>query len=768
MKHLNFWGRNQIQLDKRANPQILNIVIARPLLCGLLMLVFACFALESPVSADEVRSQAWQEAFALIDKGDRKRAVSKLEGLLQTDLSESDKLKIHHALGYNYEKLRNRPQAVRHYARVISFSYPLADSAIYRLAQLYEGMNNKARAIKWYTQLIKDYPSSFYLLDAKWALGQLHTEEKAYKTAKTYLIDLVEQPGYAREAAFTLARCEEELGNVSAAFDTYRKLIQEKQSLSVARDSLGRLKQLVRTHKSLKLTPTDRLNCGMVFFSNRQWKAAVSEFALIPKSVDLELRAQALYLTGRSNQGRKWPNTSIKNFDAVIALGGKNSYIPRATYQIAQSHRQKGHLKTAVSRLENFIKTYPTDELVDNALYDIAKIREAQDKTELALDAYSRLIKAAPKSPYADVAAWRTGWQRFDERRYEESYNAFKGLKEHFPGNRYAMGAHFWMAKIRERQNRPELARKIYEEVAKARYWYYSARAKSILGITGSELEPKAIQDAELPVRQQCPPQVPVLMELRLYEDAVSQLDRHINTVPLSEQNCFYDLITCYEGLAMYDKARKVTEQSLASPAFANAPRVDLEKLQRKLYPRYYANAVDKFAKLYNVDTFLIAAMILEESRYNADAVSWAGAIGLMQIMPATGRELAQQLKIRRFRTSMLKQPNINIQMGTKYIADLNSWFDNNPMLVIGAYNGGPGRMKRWVSARSIKDIDLFVEKITIRETRLHIKKVIDSYDNYVQLYGKSDEPPAVNSATDTGQKRLQGFSTPIGSTPNY
>ncbi len=758
MKHLNFLDRDPIHLGKKADPHISNIVIRCLFLWGLLILVCVCFALETPVSADEVHSEAWQEAFALIDKGDRRRAVSKLEGLLQTDLPEAEKLKIHHTLGYNYEKQRNRPQAVRHYARVISFSYPLADCAIYRLAQLYEDMNNKERAIKWYTQLVKEYPSSFYLLDAKWALAQLHTEKKAYETAKSYLTDLADQPRYAREASFTFARCEEALGNVSAAFDVYRELIKEKQSLSVARDSLGRLKQLVRTHRSLKLNATDRLNCGMVFYSNRQWKSAVNELALIPKTVDLELRAQALYLTGRSNQGRKWPNTSIKNFDAVIALGGKNSYIPRATYQIAQSYRQKGHLKTAVSRLENFVKTYPTDELVDNALYDIAKIREAQEKSELALDAYSRLIKVAPKSPYADVAAWRTGWQRFDERRYEESYNAFKGLKEHFPGNRYAMGAHFWMAKIRERQNKPALARKIYQEVAEARYWYYSARAKAILGISGSELEPKAIQDAELPVRQQCPPQARMLMELRLYEDAVTQLDRHINTTALSEQNCFYDLITCYERLAMYDKAREVTEQSLENPAFANATRADLEKLQGKLYPRYYANAVDKYAKLYNVDTFLVAAMILEESRYNATAVSWAGAIGLMQIMPATGRELAQQLKIRRFRTSMLKQPDINIRMGTKYIADLNSWFDNDPMLVIGAYNGGPGRMKRWVSTKGIKDIDLFVEKITIRETRLHIKKVIDSYDNYVQLYGKSDEPPAVNSATEIGQKRLQGF----------
>ena len=765
MKHPKFFSRNRMRSSESTDPSIIlgSIMIYKfswghKFFWGLLLLAYSCFAVGTLASAEEARSDTWQEAFALIDKGERRRAVSKLEGLLQSDLPESEKLKIHHALGYNYEKLRNRPKAVGHYARVASLSYALADSAVYRLAQLYESMNNKARAIKWYTRLVKDYPTSFYSAGAKWALGQLHLDEKEYETAKSYLVDIVKHPQYTREAIFAFARCEEELGNVSAAFDTYRELIKEKQSYSVSGESLGRLKQLVRRHKSLKLTSTDRLNCGMVFLSKGQWRSAVNELALIPKTADLEMRARALYLTGRSNRGRKWPNTAIKNFNAVIALGGKNSYISRATYQIAQCYRQKGHLKTAVTRLENFVKTYPKSELVDDALYDIAQIREKREQSELALDAYSRLIEVAPKSPYADVAAWRTGWERFDQHRYEESYNAFKGLKEHFPGNRYAMGAHFWMAKIRERQNKPALARKLYKEVAEARYWYYSARAKAILGVDGSELEPKAVQDTELPERQACPPQVSMLMELRLYEDAIPQLDHHINTVSLAERKCFHDLIACYEGLAMYDKARKVTEKSLESSAFANATRADLEKLHHKLYPRYYADTVEKYAKMYNVDTFLIAAMILEESRYNAEAVSWAGAIGLMQIMPATGRELAQKLKIRRFRTSMLKQPDINIRMGTKYIGELNSWFDGNAMLVIGAYNGGPGRMERWVSTKNIKDIDLFVEKITIRETRLHIKKVIDSYHNYVEIYGKTDEPPAVNSATEIGQKRLEGF----------
>ena len=733
-------------------------IIIQKIFLSLLVLAYGSFSIGMSVSADEGRSAAWQEAFALVDKGDRKKAVSKLETLLQTDLSESEKLEIHHVLGYNYEKLRNRPKAVGHYARVASLSYPLADYAIYRLARLYENMNNRERAIKWYTELVQDYPSSFYHSEAKWALTELYLIKKQYEAARSHAVELVTNSRYARDASFVLARCNEALGDISAAFTTYRELITEKHTDSIANEALGRLKRLARSNQTLKLTATDRLNCGLVFYSHKQWKSAVADLELIPKTVDLNLRAHALYLIGRSYQGRKWYNTAIKKLNAVVALGDKNEYLTRATYQIAQCYCRKGHIRTAISELEKFVKAYAWSELVDDALYDIAQLREKQGKSELALDAYARLIQVAPKSPYADLASWRTGWHRFDERRYEESYNAFKGLKENFPGNRYAMGAHFWMAKIRERQNKPALAQKLYKEVAEARYWYYSARAKAILGVSTSELEPKAVQDSELPARQACPQQVSMLMKLRLYEDAVAQLNEHINTTPLSEQECFYKLIACYEGLAMYDKARKVTETSLESTAFANATREDLDKLHRKLYPRYYANTVEKYAKLYDVDPFLIASMILEESRYNSEAVSWAGAIGLMQIMPATGKELAQQLKIRRFRTSMLKQPDVNIQMGTKYIGYLNSLFNDDAMLVTGAYNGGPGRMKRWVRSKNIADIDEFVEKITIRETRLHIKKVIDSYDNYVEIYKDVSEPPAVNSAMELGQKRLEGF----------
>lgn len=727
-------------------------------LIGLFALVLCCFIYGSVISADAEHNPALQDALQWIDKGNRKLAVSKLESLLKTGLSESEKLQIHHALGYNYEKLRNRPQAVRHYVRVITRNYPLADSAAYRLAKLYEGMNNDVKAIKWYTRLAQDYPTSAYLAEAQWTLAQLHLKYKQYKEAKTFLVEIIDKQRYVREATYALGRCEEGLGNFSKAFQIHQKLIAQKHSDTVAEDAMGKLKMLARDHKSLVLTVNDRLNCGLVYYYHGSWKSAITELERLTARSDMKLKGRALYYIGQSYQGRKWYNTAIKKYSSVIALGAKSDYLTRAHYQIARCYRKKGSLTTAVNRLESFVKTYPWSKLVDEALYDIASIHEKQEKSELALKAYAKLIEVAPGGEYADWAGWRIGWQRFNEKRYEESYKAFEGLKENFPGNRYAMGAHFWMAKIRERQKKPQLAQEIYAEVAKARYWYYSARAKAILRITTSELEPKAVQDAKLPPLEACPDHLPILMKLRLYEDAVYQLSRYIDKTPNAAKECFYALITSYENLSMYDKAREVADKALLSPSFENQASTDLTKLRQRLYPLHYEQLVKKYAKQYKVDTSLIFAMILEESRYRKDAISWAGAIGLMQIMPATGRQLARELKIRRFRTSMLKDPEINIRMGTKYIGYLNSIFDGNAMLVTGAYNGGPGRMRRWLESKKIKDLDEFVEKITIRETRLHIKKVINSYDNYVEIYGQP-EVPAVNSALDTPKKQLK---TPI------
>ena len=143
--------------------------------------------------------------------------------------------------------------------------------------------------------------------------------------------------------------------------------------------------------------------------------------------------------------------------------------------------------------------------------------------------------------------------------------------------------------------------------------------------------------------------------------------------------------------------------------------------------------------------------MIREESRYNATIVSPVGAQGLMQIMIPTAKQIAQRLDLPTFNNDMLFTPEINIQLGTWYMSDLMRQFGNNYPLVAGAYNGGPQRIKKWLKnaapalatafantslpSRDVA-VDEFIENVPIDETRRHIKKVMDSYYVYRQLYG--------------------------------
>lgn len=149
-------------------------------------------------------------------------------------------------------------------------------------------------------------------------------------------------------------------------------------------------------------------------------------------------------------------------------------------------------------------------------------------------------------------------------------------------------------------------------------------------------------------------------------------------------------------------------------------------------FPRGFKKYVEESASLYGLPTELIFAVILAESEFNPDAISPAGAIGLMQIIPPTGRELAKSFSID-FSPDLLFEPYINISMGTFYLKKLNQMF-GNVILALSAYNGGPHNVRKWLR-RCLKP-EVFVETIPFRETRLYVKRVLKYWLNYARIYG--------------------------------
>lgn len=153
-------------------------------------------------------------------------------------------------------------------------------------------------------------------------------------------------------------------------------------------------------------------------------------------------------------------------------------------------------------------------------------------------------------------------------------------------------------------------------------------------------------------------------------------------------------------------------------------------------YPRPYKAVVDKELGRSPIAEHLAYAIMREESAFKPGVVSHAGAIGLMQLILPTAKSVAKGMGMTASEVS-LKQPQVNIALGTRFLRSLQTRFHYNPLLAIPGYNAGPGAPMRWVDERPAEDFDLWVERIPYTETRRYTKRVIQSMAAYSMLYGR-------------------------------
>lgn len=152
-------------------------------------------------------------------------------------------------------------------------------------------------------------------------------------------------------------------------------------------------------------------------------------------------------------------------------------------------------------------------------------------------------------------------------------------------------------------------------------------------------------------------------------------------------------------------------------------------------YPLSYEYFIIKYSDEYEVDPYLVAAIINVESKYDKYAESNKGARGLMQIMPATGEWAAEEIGIEDFAVEMLYEPETNIRIGTWYLNTLSAEFDNNLQLVLAAYNSGSGNVNKWLKNERYSEDGNSLEVIPFPETEEYVEKVNKNIKTYNILH---------------------------------
>jgi len=169
----------------------------------------------------------------------------------------------------------------------------------------------------------------------------------------------------------------------------------------------------------------------------------------------------------------------------------------------------------------------------------------------------------------------------------------------------------------------------------------------------------------------------------------------------------------------------------LATP-FERMPR----RFWELLFPMPYQRDLVTNARLQNLDPYMVAALVRQESEFNPAAVSHKSAYGLTQIMPATGRQLARRTGVRRFRKSMLLQPATNLKLGSKYLRSMLDEWGGKWEETLASYNAGKSRVDEWLSWDVYREPAEFVETIPFTETRDYVQAVLRNAAMYRRLYG--------------------------------
>jgi soluble lytic murein transglycosylase len=195
------------------------------------------------------------------------------------------------------------------------------------------------------------------------------------------------------------------------------------------------------------------------------------------------------------------------------------------------------------------------------------------------------------------------------------------------------------------------------------------------------------------------------------------------------------DLLPLTEALIEAGGAFAAVGRLRHAPALRGAPQKGSEAIWKLAFPTPYRGLIIKHAKKNSIPPALLFGLIREESGFEAKVLSWAGAKGLTQCMPPTARMVAKRHKVRGYSWARMGEPELNVTIGSLYLGGLlKRWKGVLPMAV-GSYNAGPGAMNRMRKKKPNLALDVWVEEMTIRQTREYVQRVLSSAWTYAQMY---------------------------------
>jgi len=579
----------------------------------------------------------------------------------------------------------------------------------------------------------------------------------------------------ANRAGFQLAQGQVALaqGETRTAEQIFKQLLLGHPLSSEAETARAKL---TAVGAETSLTTAELRSLGDAYYNGGRYAEAAEQYRALARESGLDAQSGNGFAVAAAACDLKLKRLTRAEAEALPDTQDENGARRLdLLMELARNRTDLDEQKQIVAEMES---RFPQSQWLAEALYSSGNMYLLRREYATAVEYYSYLATHFPTSKNAAAAHWRAGWLSYRQGLYADAERLFVEQIRLYPSATETVAAIYWRGRLYELQDHnPAQAAVSYRTIVRAyQHFFYAQLARQrlaalstpastdrlpgtpALGVSASNESPSAEPQLDLiqapPVPQledSFPADSPHLAKARLLANAGlnDYISQEIAADPDASSWSALAEAQIYSTYGEHYRAMRALKRALPTAASASIKSIPLIYWQI-LFPEPWWETIKAESAKNNLDPYLVASLIRQESEFNPSAISKANAYGLMQLLPSTGKAMAREEGISHFETYQLLDPETNIRLGTRDLRKTMDKFGGVVEYALAAYNAGDDRVFDWQAAGPYHGIDEFVESIPFTETREYVQGILRNEETYKAIDASAG--PQGRASTGTSQ----------------
>jgi soluble lytic murein transglycosylase len=640
------------------------------------------------------------------------------------------------ALGHAYLNDRRFAEASASLRQARQASDVLADYADFLAARSDYEEGNDTAAEALLRGFIERYPASVFDVEAPELEASVLLAMNDVAGAAQVLDSAIHSASASR-SGYQLARALVALaqGHTADANLTFKEVLLNHPLSAEAETARARL---TASGAEATLTASELRSLGDAYFDAGRYALAAEQYRALARQTGLPELTRAGFAVAAAACDLKLKKLTTAEAEALPDTQDENG--ARRAYLLMELARNRNDSDLQQSIVEQMKTRFPQSEWLAEALFSSGNMYMLSRDYPRAVGYYSYLATHFPQNKNSAAAHWRAGWLSYRQGLYADAGRMFDEQIHLYPAAVDTVGALYWRARLYEMQDhKPAVAAADYRAIVRVyQHFFYAQMARQRLAALGTT---QMVSDPDVD-RIEAPP-VPALDEsfpedsehlakARLLANAGlnEYIPREIAADPESGSWSALAEAQIYASFGETYRAVRALKRALPYAATASISSIPLV-YWRILFPEPYWDTIKAESAKNNLDPYLVASLIRQESEFNPAVVSYANAWGLMQLLPSVGKAMAREEGMTHFETFQLLDPETNIRLGTRYLRHMLDRFGGVQEYALAAYNAGDERVADWEAAGPYHGMDEFVESIPFTQTREYVEGILRNEETY-------------------------------------